>query len=39
MQAAAHYNHMEAGYVREGMKAFSDTYYYDYYLMRELPEY
>jgi len=39
MQAAAQYNHMEADIVREGMKAYSDTYYYDYYLMRELPEY
>ena len=39
MQTAANYNHMEADYVREGMKAFSDTYYYDYYLMRDLPEY
>lgn len=24
---------------REGLKAFSDTYYYDYYLMKNLPEY
>ena len=39
MQTAAQYNHMEADYVREGMKAYSDTYYYDYYLMRDLPEY
>ena len=39
MNAAQHYNHMEADYVREGMKGFNDTYYYDYYLMRELPEY
>jgi hypothetical protein len=39
MQAAAQYNHMEADIVREGMKAYNDTYYYDYYLMRDLPEY
>ena len=39
MSAAQHYNHMEADYVREGMKGFNDTYYYDYYLMRDLPEY
>ena len=39
MNAAQHYNHMEADYVREGMKGFNDTYYYDYYLMRDLPEY
>ena len=39
MQTAEHYDNMEAGFVREGMKAFSDTYYYDYYLMRDLPEY
>ena len=39
MGAAQNYNHMEADIVREGMKAYSDTYYYDYYLMRNLPEY
>ena len=39
MNAAQHYNHMEADVVREGMKGFNDTYYYDYYLMRDLPEY
>ena len=39
MQAAAHYNHMEADVVREGMKAFSDTYYFDYYINRDLPEF
>ena len=39
MNAAQHYNHMEADYVREGMKGFNDTYYYDYYLMRDLAEY
>jgi hypothetical protein len=26
-------------YAREGLKAYSNTYYYDYYLMRNLPEY
>ena len=39
MGAAQNYNHMEADIVREGMKGYSDTYYYDYYLMRDLPEY
>ena len=39
MNAAQNYNHMEADVVREGMKGFNDTYYYDYYLMRDLPEY
>ena len=39
MQTAERYDNMEADVVREGMKAFSDTYYYDYYLMRDLPEY
>lgn len=39
MQAAAQYNNMEADIVREGMKGYSDTYYYDYYLMRDLQEY
>ena len=39
MAAAQHYNHMEADYVREGMKGFNDTYYYDYYLNRDLPEF
>ena len=39
MQTAAQYNNMEAGFVREGMKGYNDTYYYDYYLMKDLPEY
>ena len=39
MAAAQHYNHMEADVVREGMKGFNDTYYFDYYLNRDLPEY
>ena len=39
MQTAEHYDNMEANFVREGMRAFSDTYYYDYYLMQDLPEY
>ena len=39
MQTAAQYNHMEADFVREGMKGYNDTYYYDYYLMKDLPEY
>ena len=39
MATAANYNNMEAGIVRQGMRAFSDTYYYDYYLMRDLTEY
>ena len=30
---------MDVEYAREGLKAFRHTYYYDYYLMRELPEY
>ena len=38
MQTAEHYDNMEADVVREGMKAFSDTYYYDFYLMKNLPE-
>ena len=32
MQTAQQYDHMEADVVREGMKAYCDTYYYDYYL-------
>lgn len=39
MQLAERFDETEAKYAREGMKAFSDTYYYDYYLMRDLPEY
>ena len=39
MEASSQYENGEVEYVREGMKAFSDTYYYDYYLMRDLPEY
>ncbi len=39
MQMASQYNKMEADIVRKGMKAFSNTYYYDYYLMRDLAEY
>ncbi len=39
MQAAERYNDMDVEYAREGLKAFSHTFYYDYYLMRELPEY
>ena len=39
MRAAEAYENTEVNYGREGLKAFSDTYYYDYYLMRELPEY
>lgn len=39
MQAAANYQKTEVEYAREGMKSFCDTYYYDYYLMRDLPEY
>ena len=38
-QAAERYNDMDVEYAREGLKAFRHTYYYDYYLMRELPEY
>ena len=36
MQTAARYDNMEADVVREGMKSYSDTYYYDYYLNFEL---
>jgi hypothetical protein len=39
MQAAERYENATVDVGREGLKAFSDTYYYDYYLMRELPEY
>ena len=39
MQAAERYNDMDVEYAREGLKAFRYTYFYDYYLMRELPEY
>ena len=39
MEAASRYDDMDVTYAREGLKAFSQTYYYDYYLMRELPEY
>ena len=39
MQAAERFDDTEVEYAREGLKAFCHTYYYDYYLMRELPEY
>ena len=39
MQAAEHFDDTDVEYAREGLKAFCHTYYYDYYLMRELPEY
>ena len=39
MEAASRYDDMDVEYAREGLKAFSHTYYYDYYLMRNLPEY
>lgn len=39
MEAASRYDDTDVSYAREGLKAFSHTYYYDYYLMRELPEY
>jgi hypothetical protein len=39
MEAASRYDDMDVTYAREGLKAFSHTFYYDYYLMRELPEY
>lgn len=39
MQLAERFDNTEAKYAREGMKAFCHTYYYDYYLMRDLPQY
>ncbi|MBQ8948830.1 MAG: hypothetical protein IJ059_03475 [Prevotella sp.] len=39
MLAAEQFDETDVNYAREGLKAFCDTYYYDYYLMRELPEY
>ena len=39
MLAAEQFDETDVNYGREGLKAFCDTYYYDYYLMRELPEY
>ena len=39
MQAAERFDDTDVEYAREGLKAFCHTYYYDYYLMRELPEY
>ena len=39
MEAAGRYDDMDVEYAREGLKAYSNTYYYDYYLMRNLPEY
>ena len=39
MNAAQRFENTTAEYGREGLKAFNDTYYYDYYLMKNLPEY
>ena len=39
MQAAQQYNNTNVEYAREGLQAFSDTYYYHYYMMSDLPEY
>ena len=39
MQAAQRFENTTADVGREGLKAFSDTYYYEYYLMKNLPEY
>ena len=39
MQAAQHFESAKVDVGREGLKSFNDTYYYDYYLMRGLPEY
>ena len=39
MNAAQRYEGATPEVGREGLKAFSDTYYYDYYLMKNLPEY
>lgn len=39
MQAAERFDDTDVEYAREGLKTFCHTYYYDYYLMRELPEY
>lgn len=39
MQAAERFDDTDVEYAREGLKAFCHTYYYDYHLMRELPEY
>lgn len=39
MQAAEHYNNADVDVARKGLKMFSHTFYYDYYLMNQLPEY
>lgn len=39
MSAASRYDNMEVEVAREGMMAYSDTYYYEYFLMRDLQEY
>lgn len=39
MQAAEHYNNAEVEVARKGLRMFSHTFYYDYYLMNQLPEY
>ena len=39
MQAAERFDDTDIEYAREGLKAFCHTFYYDYYLMNELPEY
>ena len=38
-EAASRFDDIDIDVAREGLKAFSNTYYYDYYLMSQLPEY
>ena len=40
MSTAVNYNNKEVEVVRQGLSPlFGDTYYYDYYTMKNLPEY
>ena len=39
MKAAAPYNNADVDVARKALGFFSQTYYYDYYLMQQLPEY
>ena len=39
MKVAQRFDNMDVESCRKGLKAFSNTYYYDYYLMRAQPEY
>jgi hypothetical protein len=38
-EADSRFEDVDIDVAREGLKAFSNTYYYDYYLMSQLPEY